>query len=159
MLNEDVRLKDFENYQEPTISQLISDGWLVSDEQGFVKIKKEAALLVIGMLNKDEVASYWAFPQEIRDIIDKMETDGLVGFENTFFSKPEQSYLNYYLNKSEFTNGLDLRNRYVHGTNGDTDEEHGNVYLTILKLFVLVVLKIDNDLFLNLRLGTESSHN
>ena len=30
-------------------------------------------------------------------------------FESTLFSKPEQDYLNYYLNKSEFINSLDLR--------------------------------------------------
>jgi len=40
----------------------------------------------------------------------------MIFFESSLFSKPEQRYFNYFLNKSEFTNGVDLRNSYLHGT-------------------------------------------
>ena len=40
---------------------------------------------------------------------------------DTLFSGQEQNYLNYVLNKSEFSNGLDLRNKYAHNT-GSLDE-------------------------------------
>lgn len=147
LLNENVRLEDFEDYQKPSINLLINEGYLEVVEEKFVKIKKKITTFVIGMLNKDEVVNYWILPDEIKVVIDEMKKDGLIRFGNTLFSEPEQKYFNYYLNKSEFTNGLDLRNRYVHGTNGDTDEEHRNIYFTILKLLVLAVLKMDNDLF------------
>jgi hypothetical protein len=148
LLNENVRLEDFEDYQKPSINLLINEGYLEVVEEKFVKIKKKITTFVIGMLNKDEVVNYWILPDEIKVVIDEMKKDGLIRFGNTLFSEPEQKYFNYYLNKSEFTNGLDLRNRYVHGTNGDTDEEHRNIYFTILKLLVLAVLKMDNDLFI-----------
>ncbi len=148
LFKENVKLEDFENYQQPTINQLIDTGYLEVNGEEFVKIKEKIAIFVIGMLNKDEAVNYWVLPEEIRVAVDEMEKNGLIRFGNTLFSEPEQKYFNYYLNKSEFTNGLDLRNRYVHGTNGDTDEEHRNIYFTILKLLVLVVLKMDNDLFI-----------
>jgi hypothetical protein len=147
LVNENVRLEDFENYQKPTIIELINSGYLEINGEQYVKIKKKITILVIGMLNKDEVVNYWILPEEFRIVIEEMEKNGLIRFGNTLFSEPEQKYFNYYLNKAEFTNGLDLRNRYVHGTNGDTDEEHRNIYFTILKLLVLAVLKMDNDLF------------
>jgi hypothetical protein len=99
-------------------------------------------------LHKDEVISYWHFPLGIRTVIDKMEDEGLIYFGKTLFSEPEQKYFNFYLNKSDFTDGLDLRNKYLHGTNSDSDEEHQNSYLIYLKLFILALLKIVNDLAL-----------
>jgi hypothetical protein len=146
LVKEDVRLTDFKNYQRPAIEKFITDGYLTENQDGFVKILKALELFVIGKLYKDEVISYWLFPSVIRTVIDQMHDVGLIRFGKTLFSEPEQKYFNYYLNKSDFTDGLDLRNRYLHGTNCDSDEEHQNSYLIYLKLFILALLKIVNDL-------------
>ena len=68
-----------------------------------------------------------------------------------WFSIPEQSYFNYFLNKSEFTNGLDLRNSYLHGTQANPGDVqiHEYAYFTYLKLLFLVLLKIEDDLILS----------
>lgn len=142
----DVRLSDFKNYQRPAIEKFIEDGYLTENQDGFVKIYKALELFVIGKLYKDEVISYWLFPSVIRTVIDQLHDEGLIRFGKTLFSEPEQKYFNYYLNKSDFTDGLDLRNRYLHGTNSDSDEEHQNSYLIYLKIFILALLKIVNDL-------------
>ena len=55
----------------------------------------------------------------------------------------------YYLNKSEFNNGLDLRNKYIHGTqpsSDDAEEKHRYNYMIFLKLFILLIIKINDDL-------------
>lgn len=80
-----------------------------------------------------------------------MEIENMIYFESKLFSKPEQSYFNYFLNKSEFTNGLDLRNSYLHGTQANPDEltKHEFAYFTYMKLFVLLLLKIENDLLIS----------
>jgi len=153
LVKEDVRLTDFKNYQRPAIEKYIEDGYLAENQDGFVKIQKAFELFVIGKLHKDEVISYWHFPLGIRTVIDQMEDEGLIYFGKTLFSEPEQKYFNFYLNKSDFTDGLDLRNRYLHGTNSDSDEEHQNSYLIYLKLFVLALLKIVNDLALDMSIN------
>lgn len=58
---------------------------------------------------------------------------------------------NYFLNKSEFTNGLDLRNSYLHGTQANPDEtqKHEYAYFTYLKLLFLAMLKIEDDLIIS----------
>lgn len=86
-----------------------------------------------------------------------MERAGLVYFGNTLFTIPEQSYFNYHLNKSEFTNGLDLRNKYAHGTSAEPNKikEHEYAYLMYLKLIVLALLKIEDDLIIHKALITE----
>lgn len=80
-----------------------------------------------------------------------MKTQNMVFFESSLFSKSEQSYFNYFLNKSEFTNGLDLRNSYLHGTQANPEEvqKHEYAYFTYLKLLVLVLLKIEDDLLIS----------
>ncbi len=95
-----------------------------------------------------ETISYWNFSEEYRAVIDSMETDGFLTFENTLFSESERKYLNYYLNKSEFTNGMDLRNKYAHGTNSQSVEEHTNDYYLLLKILVLILMKIEDDLLI-----------
>ncbi len=77
-----------------------------------------------------------------------MAEEGLVYFESSLLAAPEQSYFNYYLNKSEFTNGMDLRNSYLHGTQANSVEEHlhKNSYLIYLRLITLAILKIEDDI-------------
>jgi len=79
-----------------------------------------------------------------------MSNDGIVFFGSSLFAIPEQNYFNYYLNKSEFTNGHDLRNSYLHGTQANPTEIHlhENSYLLYLKLLILVIFKIEDDLFI-----------
>lgn len=78
-----------------------------------------------------------------------MAVEGIVRLESTLFSKPEQAYFNYYLNKKYFTNGLDLRNSYVHGTQAGHEDisKHKFSYFSYLKLIFLALLKIDDDLY------------
>ncbi|MFR8104544.1 MAG: hypothetical protein ACLU8F_05665 [Clostridia bacterium] len=78
-----------------------------------------------------------------------MISEGILKSESTLFSRSEIDYLNYYLNKSEFNNGLDLRNMYIHGTQPseiESDQTHENNYMRILKIFVLAIIKINDDL-------------
>ena len=77
-----------------------------------------------------------------------MASENIILFGSSLFSKPEQAYFNYFLNKSEFTNGLDLRNSYLHGTQANPNETHTHeyAYFTYMKLLVLTMLKMDDDL-------------
>jgi hypothetical protein len=83
-----------------------------------------------------------------REEVEQMARENIVYFESSLFSKIEQAYFSYFLNKKEFTNGLDLRNSYLHGTQARPDEtnKHEYSYFTYLKLLFLVFLKIEDDL-------------
>ena len=148
LIKENVKLSDFQSYQKSTIDNLIQDGYLIIDSNDYVRIKEQIQLFIIGKLYFDEVVSYWYFPEGVRSVIDIMNEKGLLYFGNTLFSEPEKKYFNYYLNKAEYTNGLDLRNKYAHGTNSTKEEEHKNDYLILLKVLILVLLKIENDLLI-----------
>lgn len=79
--------------------------------------------------------------------MDKLETKSVIVFESSLLSKPEQEYINYTLNKSQFNNGLDLRNRYSHTQpkSAENDKTHEYNYMIFLRLLILFVIKINDD--------------
>lgn len=80
-----------------------------------------------------------------KELISQMATAGDLRYGSSLLSEPEQKYFNYVLNKSEFSNGLDLRNRYIHGSNTLDEERQKTDYLIILKLMIIVVIKINEE--------------
>ncbi|GJM78699.1 hypothetical protein HMSSN139_11950 [Paenibacillus sp. HMSSN-139] len=76
-----------------------------------------------------------------------MKQKKVIVFESSLLSKPEQEYINYTLNKSQFNNGWDLRNRYSHTQpkSSENDSMHEQNYMIFLRLLILFVIKINDD--------------
>lgn len=148
LINENIKIDVFQNYQLDEINKLINEGYLKTDKDQNLKIKTEILIYIIGELHRNEVLSYWNYNKNVRDEIDKMIEDKLVKFENTLLTIQEKNYFNYFLNKKEFTNGIDLRNKYLHGTNSFSENEHKRDYYILLKIIILTLLKIEDDIFI-----------
>ncbi len=146
LTKEKVLLDDFANFQKDIIQNLIRDGYLSIDESKNVVIESIALIYIIRELNRNEMINYWHYPRFIREKLDEMIQEGNLFFENTLFTKEEKRYLNYYLNKRECTNGYDLRNRYLHGTNTLSEDKQKQDYYLLLKVIVLILLKIEDDI-------------
>lgn len=146
--NENIGYEDYQDYQKRDIDYLISNKYLLKDKDGFLRIKNHELIFVIGKLHFEDVLNFWHYSEQVRNEILEMEKKEMVKFENTLFTIEERKYLNYYLNKKEFTNGIDLRNKYLHGTNSSSEDGQKNDYLRLLKLIILVIYKIKDDLSL-----------
>ena len=143
---EDILYSEFKDYQKSGIDFLISKSYLEINNDGVVKIKNKYSIMIIGFLYKEDVISYWHYPEAIRDEMLILEEKGFLKFEGTLFNKEERKYLNFFLNKKEFSNGLELRNKYLHGTNSMSSREQENDYDILLKIVILVILKIQEEL-------------
>ncbi|MBD3628189.1 hypothetical protein [Cyclobacterium sp.] len=148
--NEQVKFSSYEEHQKHPLNYLIEKGVIFVDNNNYVQITNPARIIILRDLFINEVASYYRYSFEFRQEAERMETEKMVFFDSSLFSKPEQAYFNYFLNKSEFTNGLDLRNSYLHGTQATPDEiqKHEYAYSTYLKLLILTFLKIEDDLII-----------
>lgn len=146
LIKENVQYENFENFQRNGIDYLLSNNYIFINNSGYIKIVNMPMSLVIGILNKEEVINFWHYPEFLQQEILRLESLGLVKFENTLFTLEERKYFNYHLNKKEFTNSLDLRNKYLHGTNTHSIDEQQADYYILLKLLILVILKIEDDL-------------
>lgn len=151
LAHEDVDYNKYEEHQKPEIDYLIDKKYLYVDSKNNIQLVNPARVTILYDLFINEAVSFYRYDPEFRLEALKMEKAGLVYFGNTLFSIPEQSYFNYHLNKSDFTNGLDLRNKYVHGTYADPNKtkEHKDAYLMYFKLIVLALLKIEDDLIIH----------
>jgi hypothetical protein len=144
--NERVRYTDFQEYQRDLINLLIEQKHLQLDEDNVVLITNPLEIYLCGLLFHDGGINYTKHPINVRDTIDSMRKKGWVIEDNTLLSKQELDYFNYYLNKKKFTNGFDIRNKYLHGTNNQSEATHQADYFSLLKLTILLLLKIEDDL-------------
>lgn len=149
--NEEIKFSNYEDYQKPQLNYLIDKGLIFIDDNDFIQIVNPARVIILKDLYSNEVASFCRYSLDFRQEAQQMATENIVFFESSLFSKPEQAYFNYFLNKSEFTNGLDLRNSYLHGTQASPDEtqKHEYAYFTYLKILFLTLLKIEDDLVIS----------
>lgn len=141
--NESMFKSDFFEYQISDIDYLIDRKILYCDnsEQLFLNNKKVWLLKDL----YDNGVSRTDYVSKFLSEFDEQEQKSMFTFGSTLFSIPEQSYLNYMLNNSEFSNALALRNNYLHGTNSTDEEMNRQDYYQILKLLVLAVIKINEE--------------
>ena len=86
-----------------------------------------------------------------------MHDAGDIRIESTLFSIPEKNYINYELNKAEYSDGLDLRNKYAHSTYPKDENTQNHDYIELLKIMVLIVTKINEEFCLLEKIKGEKS--
>ena len=57
-------------------------------------------------------------------------------------------YFDYIFNNASFDDSRDLRNKYAHGTQPSDKNVMFNDYITMLRLLILIILKIDEEFYL-----------
>ncbi|MEQ9424615.1 MAG: hypothetical protein RJQ09_09375 [Cyclobacteriaceae bacterium] len=146
-----IYFSNYEEHQIPRLKYLLDKEYIFVDDDNRIQVTNHNRVFILMDLYENEVGSFFHYPKEIQKEAIKMSEEGLIFFNSSLLSKPEQDYFNFYLNKSEFTNGLDLRNSYLHGTQANPSETslHENSYLLYLKLLILVMFKIEDDLYIN----------
>mgnify|MGYP005992057237 CR=1 FL=1 len=147
--NNKININQIQEHNTQIISFLQENKIIQINEKNELEINDWSKVASLKNIHENEVGNFWYYPKPIREDIIKFDQDESVNFSNSLFSISEQQYFNYYLNKSKYTNGHDLRNKYLHGSYISTEEEHKRNYFFYLKLTILILLKIDNDLYLN----------
>jgi len=148
LVKEQVQFANYTDHQKQRLKYLMDHGFIVLDGSGIIQVTNPIRVLILKDLHDDEVASFHHYPIEFQQEAKQMKLEGIVSFGSSLFSKPEQAYFNYFLNKSQFTNGLDLRNSYLHGTQASFEEveQHQRAYFIYLRLSGLAMLNIEDDL-------------
>lgn len=134
---------DFYEYQLSDIEWLISRKSIIYNENGFLKPNIERTLLLKDLYD-NEVSCYQYNKQQEPLIIELLNNKDLK-VESSLFTVQEQQYLNFVLNRAEFGNGLDLRNKYVHGTYSLNLNRQESDYIELLKVMILIIIKINEE--------------
>lgn len=139
----------FADHQKPGIDLLLTHGVLVNDDSQ-IKLASTAQFLALRELWNNDAGSYWHHSPGGRAAIDAMVADGWLERRSTLLTTSEADYINYFLNQAGPTGGPDLRNRYLHGSQADGDDNavHLHTYLIALRLLIALVIKLNDDLCL-----------
>lgn len=126
-------------------------------QKGIIKIGEDGIFVadfdkmaIYEELYDNEVICY-QYCKKWTPLIDAMAAQGEVEFGATLFSVPEQHYLNFMLNNKEYSNGLWLRNKYMHSGYPQDEGKQQEDYIQLLKVTVLAIIKINEEFCLYFR--------
>lgn len=144
---ETIFLSDYREEEKKSFEYLESFDIVNICEDGKIEPKNKAKIAVLRDLHRNDVISKQHYYPKLQKDIDELITQGVLMEESTLFSRPEVDYLNYMLNRSEFVNGLEIRNKYIHGIQqvNMNEDEHKQNYFVLLRLFILLAIKINDE--------------
>lgn len=134
-------LEDYEIFQKPSIIWLIDKG-VIEESEGRIRLNLSRVPIYSNLYYREVICIdyFEGFPY-----LQELIQSGQIITESTLFSRPEQKYLNYMMNKKEFSNGKDLRNRYVHGSNTLSEDAQQRDYYELLKMVAMIIIKINEE--------------
>ena len=143
--NERVNILDYrENYKE-SIEWLRERGCIFIDDDGYISLNKCHSFLLKELYDYEVLCLQYYKEKELVDEYKNMILQNDIYVDDTLLSKPEQKYFNYVLNKSEFSDSLDLRNKYIHSTYPVDEKVQEHDYLQLLKLMIILIIKINEE--------------
>lgn len=150
MEHETVFYSNYEDFQKHKLDFLIEKNIIYVDSNDKIKYSKESVMPVFKSLWEFGCCSYWHYEEDVRKELDDMISKGWVNIDDHLFSKNERHYFSYYMDNSEFTNGYAYRNHYAHGSVPNVEDEvaHAVAYFTLLRLLIILLLKIYDDLYI-----------
>lgn len=151
LLKENVKANDYSGYSERLLNYAIDNGYVFIDSDDYIRVKDKRMITILNDLYNNEVINYWKYPLKYREKMDELIEKDMLLKGSTLLSKQEQDYFNFYLNQRSFNNTYDLRNKYLHGNKLRDDDEHThyNNYMLFLKLIILIIIKINDELCVN----------
>lgn len=150
LLRNEVTYQDFHDYQKPVVDQLISLG-IIENSGERVQIAATEQLLILKSLYSSQACSYYHLSERGREEVGVMAEKGWVRRHSSLLTEAEGMYFNYFLNKVDFSNGPELRNKYLHGLQVGAVGEHAHLqtYITALRLMIALVIKMNDDFCLS----------
>jgi len=152
LYKEQMYVDDFYAYQNEDIDWLVQNSCLFIDKSSQVRLNTEKVGILLDLHNNEvgRLCYFASRPKEI-SMLKKMQADGEIEYSTSLFSLSEQRYLNFILNKADFSNGLDLRNKYLHASHSLSEKDHESDYVQLLKIMVLIIIKINEEFCLRER--------
>lgn len=139
---EKTAISDFPEFKKSEIEWLVSRKSLFVDDNGVLTLNLPRVIVLKDLYLNEVICPHY---YRNKAVIDELAKTGEIELENTLFSRLEQDYLNYLMNKSDFQNGPELRNRYIHGTYPINQDQNDRDYIAMLKIMIITIIKINEE--------------
>ena len=152
ILNEKICKEDYGSYVTEELNWLEKNKWIYYDKEGYIRFYDIQKIALLADLVHNDFINIYSFKKYEKEqyykIIDEFIKKDMMRYGNGLFSEPEQDWVSFILNKSRFNNSMDIRNRYMHGTQANSYDEqsHKENYFYILLVCIFYIIKINDDL-------------
>ena len=116
-------------------------------ENEVVKLNKKLAFLLKDLYDNEVLCL--SYLEDFSDILNELLLKKYIKISSSLFSISEQNYINYMLNKNEYTNGPNLRNKYIHSTYSLDPTVQEEDFYELLKVIIAIVGKINEEFILH----------
>lgn len=137
--NFDLFLSDFDNIQQNIIKKLQSQQLLKLSHRNKI-IAEEKNIRVLKDFYENNCICNKSYLKQLDNLNIKYT------YIDKLFSDSEIDYLNFILNKKQFSNSYNLRNKYIHGSQSQNKDKHLNDYYLLLMIHCFIALKIYDEL-------------
>ena len=137
---EEMHKDDFHDFQWAEIEKLLALN-AVRIEDDIVRLNNEVVKPLYELYNQEVIC----YQYRKNETLDKWIEESLVEVGVSLFSRGEADYINYMLNQSEFSNGKDLRNKYIHDSCPKDEQIQRHDYFEILKIMILMIIKMNEE--------------
>lgn len=144
LIHEHIKISDFKEYQQRKIQWLVQHNIIMENLDGYLELDFAKVFILKDLYENDVVCPQY-YDDTLKSIIYEWHRNGVLRLTSSLFSEPEQDYLNYELNKSSFSNGFDLRNKYAHSTYPENENTQFIDYIKLLKIMILIITKINEE--------------
>ncbi|MGL1892180.1 MAG: hypothetical protein OCD02_11180 [Spirochaetaceae bacterium] len=144
-----IYIHDYGEHVKQDLEWLKGYGYISFTEDDQIILPDAVKIIIIRDLYNYDVINYLNCTERWKTKINEMIESGFLRYESSLFSQDEQQYFNYYLNKKEFSNSLELRNMYSHGSYSHSDQDsdkHKLNYIIFLTLIIIITIKINDEL-------------
>ena len=124
--------------------------WLI--ERGSLRLKTDGSLglnvvrcNLLYDLYENEVVCFAHQAEKSKEILENLKNTDEIDVGDTLFSRQEISYFNFVMNKKEFSNGMDLRNAFLHGSFRGTEQDSQHAYIEALKILIMIIFKANEE--------------
>lgn len=152
ILHEKICKEDYGSYVTKELNWLEKNRWIYYDEEGNIRFYNIHQIVLFADLVRNDFINVYSLKKYDKEqyykIIDEFIKKDMMRYGNGLFSEPEQDWVSFILNKSRFNNSMDIRNRYMHGTQANSYDEqsHKENYFYILLVCIFYIIKINDDL-------------
>ena len=148
ILHETILYYQYRDFQKEKLDILIENRIIELDELGVIRCVNSNLMSALKTIWEFGSCSYWHYNKEVRQTLDEFISKGWLVTDDHLLTKKEREYFSYYTDNSIFTNGFAYRNHYAHGCTPATSDEkaHIKAYFTMLRLLIILMLKIYDDL-------------
>lgn len=142
-----LKFADFLDYQKPAIEHLLKNSILLQDDDGNIGFSNADTLAVLSILDRVGAIVYPRCIDTTKNKLNEMLSKEWLVSKDTLLTPHEADYFDYCLNRRQFSNSLDLRNKYLHGANSHAQDEdaHRAAYLQGIILMLALVIKVRDD--------------